>query len=262
MDDETMWAADRVVAPTPGSTITIPEIANEFAIKVGGIFLYKTPNQAYQLLEDKVLLKLDWAKNQKAKSSLKKTVVFAVEGSSNSKTDKIMARIDVMTMKMDAQYKEFQSRSKQLNLDDEEIPILAHKQSVRPSGSLPSNTQPNPKDSSSKPYQPPQAQNEHVNVVFTQSGKSYDLPVNPNDQNDSETPINFDSDNEDDEPTPKHKPKYLKPVKETSMTQTTNQKSPSPPTTASEKKNRSLNMENPRHDYRAVHINVTLDRCL
>ncbi|GJY06287.1 reverse transcriptase domain-containing protein [Tanacetum coccineum] len=29
----------------------------------GGIFLYKTPNQAYQLLEDKVLLKLDWAKN-------------------------------------------------------------------------------------------------------------------------------------------------------------------------------------------------------
>ncbi|GKA67097.1 reverse transcriptase domain-containing protein [Tanacetum coccineum] len=83
---------------------------------VGGIFLYKTPNQAYQLLEDKVLLKLDWAKNQRAKSSLKKTVVFAVEGSSNSETDKIMARMDVMTIKMDAQYKEFQSRSKQLNL--------------------------------------------------------------------------------------------------------------------------------------------------
>ncbi|GKB68202.1 reverse transcriptase domain-containing protein [Tanacetum coccineum] len=57
----------------------------------GGIFLYKTPNQAYQLLEDKVLLKLDWAKNQKTKSSLKKTVAFADEGSSNSNTDKIMA---------------------------------------------------------------------------------------------------------------------------------------------------------------------------
>ncbi|GJZ45485.1 hypothetical protein Tco_0593081 [Tanacetum coccineum] len=28
-------------------------------VAVGGIFLYKTPNQAYQLLEDKVLLKLD-----------------------------------------------------------------------------------------------------------------------------------------------------------------------------------------------------------
>ncbi|GKA19161.1 reverse transcriptase domain-containing protein, partial [Tanacetum coccineum] len=45
----------------------------------GGIFLYKTPNQAYKLLEDKVLLKLDWAKKQKTKSSLKKTIDFADE---------------------------------------------------------------------------------------------------------------------------------------------------------------------------------------
>ncbi|GJY84068.1 reverse transcriptase domain-containing protein [Tanacetum coccineum] len=72
----------------------------------GGIFLYKTPNQAYQLLEDKVLLKLDWAKNQKTKSSLKKIVAFTDEGSSNSDTDNIMARMDAMTLKMDAQYKE------------------------------------------------------------------------------------------------------------------------------------------------------------
>ncbi|GJS12814.1 reverse transcriptase domain-containing protein [Tanacetum coccineum] len=72
----------------------------------GGIFLYKTPNQAYQLLEDKVLLKLDWAKNQKTKSSLKKMVAFADEGNSNTDTHKIMARMDAMTIKMDAQYKE------------------------------------------------------------------------------------------------------------------------------------------------------------
>ncbi|GJW01149.1 reverse transcriptase domain-containing protein [Tanacetum coccineum] len=68
----------------------------------GGIFLYKTPNQAYQLLKDKVLLKFDWAKNQKTKSSLKKTVAFADEGSSNSDTGKIMARMDAMTIKIDA----------------------------------------------------------------------------------------------------------------------------------------------------------------
>ncbi|GKB83550.1 reverse transcriptase domain-containing protein [Tanacetum coccineum] len=73
----------------------------------GGIFLYKTPNQAYQLLEDKVLLKLDWAKNQKTKSSLKKTIAFAAKGSNNSDTNKIMARMDSMTMKMDSQYKDF-----------------------------------------------------------------------------------------------------------------------------------------------------------
>ncbi|GJT32805.1 hypothetical protein Tco_0923224 [Tanacetum coccineum] len=77
----------------------------------GGIFIYKT-NQAYQLLEDKVLLKLDWAKNQKTKSSLKKTVAFTDEGSSNTDTDKNMARMDAMTIKMDAQYKELQSRAK------------------------------------------------------------------------------------------------------------------------------------------------------
>ncbi|GJU73684.1 reverse transcriptase domain-containing protein [Tanacetum coccineum] len=211
----------------------------------GGIFLYKTPNQAYQLLEDKVLLKLDWAKNQKTKTSLKKTVAFADEGSSNSNTDKIMARMDAMTLKMDAQYKELQNHAKKTKPDEDDIPIsqeeeakfmqtfqtfmdlktqletvaknhqasiqnletkfdrLADKQSGRPSGSLPSNTQPNPKGHNSKAYQPPQSRNEHVNAVFTRSGKSYNPSVNPNDQqNDSETPINFDSDDEDEESTP------------------------------------------------------------
>ncbi|GJZ01883.1 reverse transcriptase domain-containing protein [Tanacetum coccineum] len=146
MDDELMWNTDRVVAPTPGSAITIHETANEFAIK----------------------------------------------GSSNSDTDKIMARMDAMTMKMDAQ--------------------LADKQSGQPSRSLPSNTQPNPEGSLSKPYQPPQARNEHVNAVFTRSGKSYDPPDNPNDRNENEIPINFDSDDEDDEPTPQPKPKNPKQI--------------------------------------------------
>ncbi|GJZ90720.1 hypothetical protein Tco_0662647 [Tanacetum coccineum] len=83
---------------------------------------------------------------------------------------------------------------------------LIDKQSGRPSGSLPSNTQPNPRGNNSKDFQPPQSRNEHVNAVFTRSGKSYDPPVNPNDlQNNSETTINFDSDDEDDEPTPQPK---------------------------------------------------------
>ncbi|GJS62431.1 hypothetical protein Tco_0657215 [Tanacetum coccineum] len=158
MDDQPMWAADRVVAPTPGSAITLPATANEFSIKgeirafsqhegetltdawlrmkemlrnchghnlskggiikifyhglnettqealnaaAGGIFLYKTPNQAYQLLKDKVLLKLDWAKSQKSKP-IKRTVAFADEGPSKTDTERIMARMDAMTTKMDA----------------------------------------------------------------------------------------------------------------------------------------------------------------
>nr|GEY47255.1 reverse transcriptase domain-containing protein [Tanacetum cinerariifolium] len=65
------------------------------------------------------------AKSQKTKSSLKKTVDFADDGSSNFDTDKILAQMDAMTIKMDAQYKELQSRAKQstLDLDDDDMPM-------------------------------------------------------------------------------------------------------------------------------------------
>ncbi|GJR50277.1 reverse transcriptase domain-containing protein [Tanacetum coccineum] len=53
---------------------------------------------------------------------------------------------------------------------------LVDKQYARPSGSLPSSTQPNPKGSSSKPYQPPQARNEHVNAVFTKDEDEESTP--------------------------------------------------------------------------------------
>ncbi|GJS74190.1 hypothetical protein Tco_0707031 [Tanacetum coccineum] len=83
MDDEPMWVFDRVVALTLGSAFTIPETANEFAIK------------------DEI--------------------------SSNSDTDKIMARIDAMTMKMDAQYKEMQSHLNHsiLEHDEDDKPMSA-----------------------------------------------------------------------------------------------------------------------------------------
>ncbi|GJZ73555.1 reverse transcriptase domain-containing protein [Tanacetum coccineum] len=221
----------------------------------GGIFFYKTPNQAYQLLEDKVLLKLDWAKNQKTKSSLKKTVSFADEGSSNSNTDKIMARMDAMILKMDAQYKELQAHAKKTkpDLDDDNIPILADKQSGGPYGSLPSNTQPNPKGHNSKAYN-----NEHVNAVFIRSGKSYNPPVNSNDQQtNSENPINFDdSDEEDEEPTPQPKIQNPKPVKETTLPKPYKPKIPCPQRLRKEK------MEAQYGKFldviRAVRINVPL----
>ncbi|GJS17175.1 hypothetical protein Tco_0411647 [Tanacetum coccineum] len=69
-------------------------------------------------------------RTEKTKSSLKKIIAFAAEGSNNSDTDKIMARMDAMTMKMDAQYKDFQSRSKQSNLDDDDIP-MSHEEEAK-----------------------------------------------------------------------------------------------------------------------------------
>ncbi|GKC93620.1 hypothetical protein Tco_1159062, partial [Tanacetum coccineum] len=41
MDDEPMWAVDRVVASTPGLAITILETANELAIKGNHLTLVK-----------------------------------------------------------------------------------------------------------------------------------------------------------------------------------------------------------------------------
>ncbi|GJZ22455.1 hypothetical protein Tco_0559494 [Tanacetum coccineum] len=41
MDDELMWAADRVVASTPSFAITIPETANKFSIKGNHLTLVK-----------------------------------------------------------------------------------------------------------------------------------------------------------------------------------------------------------------------------
>ncbi|GJX99316.1 hypothetical protein Tco_0356335 [Tanacetum coccineum] len=139
MDDEPMWAADRVVALTPGSAITIPETTKNFAIK-----------DTFMDLKNKL----------------------------ETTTKNHQASIQNLEAKFDR---------------------LANKQYGQPSGSLPSNTQPYLKGSSSKPYQPPQARNKLVNAVFTWSGKSYDPPVNPHyQQNNSETPINFDSDDEDE----------------------------------------------------------------
>ncbi|GKC65820.1 reverse transcriptase domain-containing protein [Tanacetum coccineum] len=152
MDDETHMGSDHVVTPTPGSAITIPKTANEFA-------------------------------NKDLKTKLITT------------TKNHQASIQNLEAKFDR---------------------LADKQYARPFRSLPSNTQPNPKGSSSKPYQPSQAQNEHVNVVFTRIGKSHDPPINLNDQpNDYKNLVNFDSEDEDEESTPQPKVKNTKPAKDT-----------------------------------------------
>ncbi|GJW60117.1 reverse transcriptase domain-containing protein [Tanacetum coccineum] len=128
---------------------------------------------------------------------------------------------------------------------------LADKQSGRPSGSLPSK-----RGGKSKAYQPSQARNEHVNVVFTRSGQSYNPPDNPNEQNKFENPIDFDSDDEDDEPTPQPKTKTPKPVIETPLPKPYKPKIPYPQRLRKEKMEaqygKFLDM------IRAVRINVPL----
>ncbi|GJS51060.1 hypothetical protein Tco_0624422 [Tanacetum coccineum] len=195
MDDEPMWVAGRVVAPTPSSAITIPETANEFAIKGNHLTLVKG-NQ----IDGRI--KIDPHKH--IHEFLKICDMFKYRDTENE-----AVRLMMFLLSLTGETKTWLDE-----LINGTIETFADKQSGRPSGSLPSNTQPNPKGSSSKPYQQSQARNEQVNAVFTWSGKYYNPPINLNDQpNNSKTPINFDSEDEDEEPTPQPKPKDLKQVK-------------------------------------------------
>ncbi|GJW50147.1 putative ribonuclease H-like domain-containing protein, partial [Tanacetum coccineum] len=236
-DDEPMWAADHVVAPTPGSAITIPETANEFAIKGNHLTLVKGNQfdgrtktilintftnswnlryvQIQRYLENEVVSPNDVPPIPllgKQKTWLDELNEGTIETWDELRTafisrffppalfDRLLGEIRAFS-----QHKNESLTDAGFNLETK-FDRLADKQSGRPSGSLPSNTQPNPKGHNSKAYQPPQSRNEHVNAVFTRSGKSYNPLVNLNDQqNDSETPINFDSDDEDEESTPQPK---------------------------------------------------------
>ncbi|GJU05450.1 reverse transcriptase domain-containing protein [Tanacetum coccineum] len=166
-------AANHVVAPTPSSAITILETANEFAIKGNHLTLIKgnqfdgriktdLHKHIHEFLAMCDMFKYKETKNEavclmrfplsltgEAKTWLDelnegtknpemnfKTLAFADEGSSNSDTNKIMARMDAITMKMDAQYKEIQSRAKcnhcrgnhsTADCNDDDTPINKHK---------------------------------------------------------------------------------------------------------------------------------------
>nr|GEU49943.1 reverse transcriptase domain-containing protein [Tanacetum cinerariifolium] len=130
-DDQPMWGNNQAVAPTSGAAIITVDPGDNFTVKgrgtiiqifyhgldeatqaildVGGIFLYKTPNKAHQLLEDRVLLKLDWSKDMKAKP-IRKTVTFT----ESSKDSKFMENIEALTTKIDSQFKEIKGETKEM----------------------------------------------------------------------------------------------------------------------------------------------------
>ncbi|GJY80405.1 reverse transcriptase domain-containing protein [Tanacetum coccineum] len=291
MDDEPMWAADRVVAPTPDSAITIPETANEFAIKCNHLTLVKgnqfdgktktDPHKhiheflricnmfIYRDTENKVvhLMMFPLSLTGEAKTWLDELNEGTIETWDEIRTafisrffppalfDRLLGEIQAFSQHENESLTDAWLRMKEMirnchghNLSkgnikkifyhglneitqkvlnaaagasiqnlETKFDRLANKQSGRQSGSLPSNTQPDLKGHNSKAYQPPQSRNEHVNAVFTRSGKSNDPLVYPNNQNDSETPINFDSDDEDEEPIPQPKTQTSKPIKETPL---------------------------------------------
>ncbi|GJZ65646.1 reverse transcriptase domain-containing protein [Tanacetum coccineum] len=83
--------------------------ATQAILDAGGIFLYKTPNEPHQLIEDRVLLKLDWSKDMKAKP-ICKTIAFA-ESSNDSK---LMEKMEALTINIDSQFKDIKGEIKEI----------------------------------------------------------------------------------------------------------------------------------------------------
>ncbi|GJS64355.1 reverse transcriptase domain-containing protein [Tanacetum coccineum] len=71
-------------------------------VTVGGIFLYKSPNQAFQFLEDKVLFQLNWSTKSRNEHH-QKSVTFAVGSNSNNDNYRSMKKLEALTIKMDSQ---------------------------------------------------------------------------------------------------------------------------------------------------------------
>ncbi|GKE28950.1 reverse transcriptase domain-containing protein [Tanacetum coccineum] len=61
----------------------------------GGIFLYKTPNQDFQFLEDKVLFNLDWSTKSQSEHQ-QKFVSFADGSDSNTDNSRFMEKLKAM----------------------------------------------------------------------------------------------------------------------------------------------------------------------
>ncbi|GJX24467.1 hypothetical protein Tco_0228912 [Tanacetum coccineum] len=68
-----------------------------------GIFLYKSLNQAFQFLDDKVLFELDWSNKLQMKPT-QKFVVFANGSNSNNDNSRLMEKLEALTVKMDSQF--------------------------------------------------------------------------------------------------------------------------------------------------------------
>ncbi|GKD24043.1 hypothetical protein Tco_1225746 [Tanacetum coccineum] len=75
-------------------------ILNETA---GGIFLYKSLNQAFQFLDDKVLFKLDWY-TKSINEHHQKSVSFADGSNSNYDNSRLMEKLETLTIKIDFQF--------------------------------------------------------------------------------------------------------------------------------------------------------------
>ncbi|GKB76118.1 reverse transcriptase domain-containing protein [Tanacetum coccineum] len=72
-------------------------------LDVGGIFLYNTPNEAFQILEDKVLLKIDFSGGSQNRPK-PKTVVSASGNNINPDLSILVDKFEALATKIDSEF--------------------------------------------------------------------------------------------------------------------------------------------------------------
>ncbi|GJV39067.1 hypothetical protein Tco_1417507 [Tanacetum coccineum] len=258
MDDEPMWAADLVVAPNPSSAITIPKTANEFSIKGNHLTLIKgnqfdgrTKTNPHKHVHEFLRI-CDMFKYRDTKNDDVRLMMFPLSLTGEAKTcgrndynrDNYRSNSDDKPYAVQRQlnnfvksqqstnafvkgtFMDFKSQLKtiaknhQASIQNLEAKFdrLTEKQSARPSGSLPT-----------------ESLKMRHKCRNTRSGKTYDSHDNPNKQQnksemqkDDETPINFDSEDEEEEFAPQPKPKIPESIKETPIPKPYKQRIPYP----------------------------------
>ncbi|GKC51886.1 hypothetical protein Tco_1074631, partial [Tanacetum coccineum] len=168
MNDEPMWDADRVVTPTPGLVITIPETVNEFAIKdcndddtsmsreeEAKFMQTFRRTRFYNDYRDRDSNRDNWRSNGRNEYNRIYDRTNSDDKPYNNKNQlsdfiksQQSANAFVKETFMDLKTKlETTTKNHQASIQnlDAKFTRLAEKQSTRPSGSLRSNTQPNPR---------------------------------------------------------------------------------------------------------------------
>ncbi|GKB09601.1 reverse transcriptase domain-containing protein [Tanacetum coccineum] len=90
-------------------------------ITAGGIFLYKSPNQGFQFLEDRVLFKLNWSTKSQNKHH-RKSVSFADGSDSNTDNSRFMEKLKAMDSQIISLNEELQDiRNNTMSLERETL---------------------------------------------------------------------------------------------------------------------------------------------
>ncbi|GJU22187.1 hypothetical protein Tco_1155529 [Tanacetum coccineum] len=171
--------------------------ATQGILGAGGIFLYNTPNEAFKILEDKVLLKLDFS-GKSQNNPKPKTVVFSGGNNINPDHSILMDKFKALAIKIDSEFVKIRKELKKMrdgrrDNDASEIymsddtpmcePMEANyylEKEIQRSKSLPRTT--NTKSRHEFFYKPPSIRNENDkgDVEFIEEDETKPIPTMPN----------------------------------------------------------------------------------